>query len=409
MNYNQVKNNPNRKEWWKAMCTEFENIEKKNVWQIVEKSKVPENRQIIGNRWVFVKKDDGRFRARTVAKGYNQIPGKDFQENHAPVVNDTTFHFVLAWKVMYGLTSGQFDIETAFLYGDLDEEIWMEFPEGYDDYLEETQRITKDPKTYCVKLNKALYGLVQAARQWWKKFKEIMLSLKFKPSEADPCLFVRTNPTNEVTSFVILYVDDGGIIGTQETIDELVSGLSEDFKVKYLGQMEHFVGCHLIENKAKDTLWIHQPKLIKNLKTHFGQLVESVRFFSTPAIPRTVIIRPTAEETKLSTEEQTKFRSGVGMLLYLVKHSRPDIANAVRELSKVADGATEAHWKALLRVIKYVLSTENYGLKIKPTLKENFYMEGISDSEYAGDKDTRISVYGFILYFCGAPIAWKSK
>ena len=94
---------------------------------------------------------------------------------------------------------------------------------------------------------------------------------------------------------------------------------------------------------------------------------------------------------------------------YLVKHSRPDIVNAVRELSKVADGATEAHWKALLQVIKYVLSTENYGLKIKPTLKENFYMEGISDSEYAGDKDTRISVYGYILYFCGAPIAWKSK
>ena len=88
------------------------------------------------------------------------------------------------------------------------------------------------------------------------------------------------------------------------------------------------------------------------------------------------------------------------MLLYLVKHSR---------LSKVADGATEMHWKALLRVIKYVLSTENHGLKIKPTLTESFYMEGISDSEYGGDKDNRISVYGYVLYFCGAPIAWKSK
>ena len=93
-----------------------------------------------------------------------------------------------------------------FLYGDLDE--------GYDDYLEETHKIIEDPRTYCVKLNKALYGLVQAARQWWKKFKEIMLSL---------------------------------------------------------GQMEHFVGCYLIENKEKDTLWINQPKLMKNLKTHFGQ------------------------------------------------------------------------------------------------------------------------------------------
>jgi len=97
------------------------------------------------------------------------------------------------------------------------------------------------------------------------------------------------------------------------------------------------------------------------------------------------------------------------MLLYLVKHSRPDIANAVRELSKVADGATKLHWKALLRVIKYVLSTENHGLKLNPTLGDKFYLEGISDSEYAGDKETRISVYGYILYFCGAPIAWKSK
>ena len=173
--------------------------------------------------------------------------------------------------------------------------------------------------------------------------------------------------------------------------------------------MEHFVGCHLIENKNHDTLWIHQPKLIKNLKSHFGELIKSVRFYNTPAIPKSVIIRPKTDEMKLSEDKQKQYRSGVGMLLYLVKHSRPDIANAVRELSKVADGATEAHWKALLRVIKYVLSTENFGLKIKPTMKESFYMEGISDSEYAGDKDTRISVYGYILYFCGAPIAWKSK
>jgi len=98
------------------------------------------------------------------------------------------------------------------------------------------------------------------------------------------------------------------------------------------------------------------------------------------------------------------------MLLYLVKHSRPDISNAVRELSKVADGATEAHWKALLRCIKYVLDTRKQGLKLKPKVEEQgFYLEGISDSEYAGDPDTRISVFGYVLYFCGAPISWKSK
>jgi Reverse transcriptase (RNA-dependent DNA polymerase) len=101
--------------------------------------------------------------------------------------------------------------------------------------------VYKATKLFCVKLNKALYGLVQAARQWWKKFKKKMLLLGYRPSEADPCLFVKKNQTEKVVSFIFLYVDDGGIIGTQETNDELVSGLSEDFKVIYLGQMEHFV------------------------------------------------------------------------------------------------------------------------------------------------------------------------
>jgi hypothetical protein len=101
---------------------------------------------------------------------------------------------------------------------------------------------------------------------------------------------------------------------------------------------------------------------------------------------------------------------GVGMLLYLVKHLRPDISNSVRELLKLADGRTEAHFKALLRTVKYVIVTEELGLLIQPKFNNNvFYLEGISDREYAGDPDTRVSVYGNVLFFCGAPIAWKSK
>jgi hypothetical protein len=101
---------------------------------------------------------------------------------------------------------------------------------------------------------------------------------------------------------------------------------------------------------------------------------------------------------------------GVCMLLYLVKHSSPDISNSVRELSKVANDATEAHFKALLRTVKYVIDTEGLCLLIQSKFNnDGFYLEGISDSEYAGDPDTRISVYGYVLYFCGAPIAWKSK
>jgi Reverse transcriptase (RNA-dependent DNA polymerase) len=114
--YLEAKQSKSWKSWQNAMAIEFKNMEDKKVWEIHEKKKLPSGRKLIGNRWVFAQKDDGRYRARTVAKGFSQVPGKDFQENHAPVVNDTTFHLVLALKVLFKLEAGQFDIETAFLY-----------------------------------------------------------------------------------------------------------------------------------------------------------------------------------------------------------------------------------------------------------------------------------------------------
>ena len=141
-------------------------------------------------------------------------------------------------------------------------------------------------------------------------------------------------------------------------------------------------------------------------------MVANLKPVKTPAAPRTNISRPEKGDTLISAADQSKFRSGAGMLLYLVKHSRLDIANAVRELSKVEDGANHAHWKALLRTIKYVICTEKLALRLKPntlTQGAQFHLSGISDSDYAGDKQTRTSVFGYVIYFCGAPIAWKSK
>jgi Reverse transcriptase (RNA-dependent DNA polymerase) len=412
--YAEAQKSESWSEWKKAAYTEFKNMETKKVWKIVEKSQVPAGRKIIANRWVFARKDDGRYRARTVAKGFSQIPGKDFSENFAPVVNDATFRIVLTLKELFELSSEQFDVETAFLYGDLDEDLWMELPEGYQEYLREEHQYEVNPKSYCVKLQKAIYGLVQAARQWWKKFTKALQKLCYEPSKVDPCLFINTKNKNK-PSYIILYVDDGGIFGTEDEILRVLTELKKEFVIKSLGKLEHFVGCHIIENKqskneTKKGLKIHQPKLLNNLKKHFGKLVSKVRSYKTPAAPKTVIMRPKPGDPIISEEDQTKFRSGVGMLLYLVKHSRPDINNAVRELAKVADGATEAHWANLLRTIKFVLDTENFALFLNPVLaQDGFTMEGLSDSEYAGDRDTRISVYGYLIYFCGALIAWKSK
>ena len=97
------------------------------------------------------------------------------------------------------------------------------------------------------------------------------------------------------------------------------------------------------------------------------------------------------------------------MLLYLLKHSRPDLSNVVQELSKGMDGAGLEHWKDMLRVIKYVLHTESYGLKMCPNAEHTWELRGLSDSDFASDKEKRVSTFGYVVYFNGIPVAWRSK
>ena len=114
--------------------------------------------------------------------------------------------------------------------------------------------------------------------------------------------------------------------------------------------------------------------------------------------------------SKVDEKTQSMYRSGMGTLLYLTKHSRPDITNPVREFSKSMDGfymgqVTEMYWE-----INFVLEMKTLGLRMVPTSKDDIWkLEALSDSEFMNDKDTRYSVYGYIIYFCGVPVAWKSK
>ena len=121
-------------------------------------------------------------------------------------------------------------------------------------------------------------------------------------------------------------------------------------------------------------------------------------------------MRPTDKTEKIDGNLQSKYCSGVGMLLYLIKYSRPDLANVVRELSKCMDGANLAAYKEMLRVIKFVLDTKDYCLKLNPVFEnEEWDLVSYSDSDWAGNPENRISVTGFIIYLLGAPICWRSK
>jgi hypothetical protein len=212
--------------------------------------------------------------------------------------------------------------------------------------------------------------------------------------------------------YMALYVDDVYASGNEEALDDSIMGLRKYFKIKVVDDLTDYLSCEIIFNKDKSKAWLGQPHLIKNLESKFGDLVKTSQKYRTPGTPGQGVMRPLKGDEKISAEDQSTYRSGVGMLLYLVKHSRPDISNAVRELSKSMDGASMAAFKELKRVIKFVLDTKTMGLKMNPQMNTDISEWDIvvyTDSDWAGDKVTRISVTGFIIFLLGVPIFWKSK
>ena len=347
---------------------------------------------------MFDIKRDGRFRPRLAACGYSQIPGVDFTHSFAPVISDQTWKILLAYMMLTKCSSKIVDVETAFLEGTLDEDIYMEIPEGMDG--------TKDE---CVKLRRSIYGLVQAARQYYTLYIKSLRDCGFTGGRVDPCLMMRKNEKGVV--YVAIWVDDSLLVGDDAAIDATIEDLQKaGFKLKIEGSLDDYLSCQIITNEKGDKGWIQQPHLIKKIDKAFGQLVRKMKVYKTPASTGIKIVR-NEDGPKINQEMQKTYRSGVGMLLYLVKHTRPDIANAVRELSKVLDGASPAAYKELMRCIKYVLDTRDLSLKFSPKLEEGqkWNIIAYSDSDWATDPETRISITGFILYLCGVPISWKSK
>ena len=158
-------------------------------------------------------------------------------------------------------------------------------------------------------------------------------------------------------------------------------------------------------NKVKTRGWLGQPSIIKSLEQTFGKRAMKERLSLTPGTSRFTTRRLENPEDKVSPEEHETYRSGVGTLLYLTKHTRPDIYNPVREFSKTMDAPAPVHLKEMYKLIRFVLSTKDYGLKFELMKDMKWALKALSDSDFASDKETRISVFGYIIYFCGIPIA----
>ena len=197
---------------------------------------------LVGCRWVFKVERNGVYHARFVAKGFSQIPGVDFTDNYSPVVNDVTFRVVVARMIIENMKGKVVDIDNAFLNGDLEHEIYMKIPERYDEVI--NPRVDKED---CLISQKAIYGLVQAASQFWKKIVDKMQEGGFKLSEADPCMLYKED--EKWVCIIIIYIDDRLIIGKEEAIDDAIKVLQGHFQVKEPTRLEDCLGVQIVQSE----------------------------------------------------------------------------------------------------------------------------------------------------------------
>ena len=375
--------------WKEAMISEYDSILKNDTWELVER---PEKKKVIGTKWVWkVKyKADGsleKFKARLVAQGYSQIEGFDVQETFAPTARMTTIRMVIALAASRGWPIYQMDVKSAFLNGHLKEEVYVTQPPGFE--------MPNSENKVC-KLKKALYGLKQAPRAWNKRIDSFLGSIDFKQCASDASMYVKMKDGKQV--IIIIYVDDLVLTGDhEECIGQTQECLKTEFEMTDLGILHYFLGIEVWQTSVG--IFMSQRKYATEILKTFGMMDSKSK--STPM----------ESNCKLSQEDPSpmvdirKYRQLVGSLIFLC-NTRPDICFAVGVVSRFSNKPKETHWKAALRVLKYIVGTLNYGIFYKPTIDE---LSGYCDSDWAGDSDSRKSVSGYCFSIGSGAVSWTSK
>lgn len=379
------------KEWKIAMKSEYDALISQKTWETVPR---PKGKNVIKTKWVFRKKykSDGsieKYKARMVAKGFSQKPGVDYQEVFAPVVRYDTVRFLLSIAAEKKLSIKQVDVVGAFLYGDLEEDIFIEEPEGF--------QTCSDGSKVC-RLKKALYGLKQAPRQWNKKFNAFLMSAGLKATDADPCLY--TNKDH--TLLFAPYVDDGLLVAKDpQLLNRVIRQMESQFNVT-VGEAEFFVGIQI--EQQSDGIFIHQSAYTERILERF-----KMTDCNATATPSDISQKMLKESENMPADgtitEKFPYRELIGSVMFLMICSRPDISCAVSLLSQYLDNPTQQHVVAAKRVLRYLQGTKSLGIKYSGSSP----LIGYSDADYAGDEATRRSRTGMVFVMNGGPIVWLSQ
>ncbi|GKB17529.1 retrovirus-related pol polyprotein from transposon TNT 1-94, partial [Tanacetum coccineum] len=376
--------------WIKAMQEELNKFERLEVWELVPR---PDKVMVITLKWIYrVKLDELggilKNKDRLVARGYRQEEGIDFEESFAPVARLEAIRIFLAFAAHMNMVVYQMDVKTAFLNGNLREEVYVSQPDGFMD---------KDNPNHVYKLKKALYGLKQAPRAWYDMLSSLLISQDFSKGLVDPTLFIRRD--GKELLLVQIYVDD--IIfaaSTPELCDLFSKIMCSKFKMSMMGKISFFLGLQI--SQSPRGIFINQSKYaLESLKKYGFDSCDPV---DTPMVEKSKL----DEDKEGKAVDPSHYRGMIGTLLYLTA-SRPDLQFAICMCARYQARPTEKHLNAVKRIFRYLKGTVHRGLWYPKD--SSIALTAFADADHAGCQDTRRSTSGSMQLLGDRLVSWSSK
>ena len=388
--YKEAMADPDSDKWSAAMQEEYASLQDNKTWTLVDR---PTNQRVLPGKWVYKHKrgpngEIVRYKARWVIRGDQQREGIDFNETFATVVKPMSYKLIFAIAAALDWEIDQMDVKTAFLYGKVEETVFMEQPTGLDD---------GSPKV-C-KLDRALYGLKQAPRVWYNTLSDFLQQLGFQPLDADASVFHKKGV------IIAIYVDDLLIAGRdRHEIDVLKKALNQRFQMSDLGPVNFYLGMTVTRDRPNRVLRLGQHSYLTKVLRDFG--MEECKAAVTPMDAAGSNLVPAPKEYTATPAVVKEYQRLIGSLMYAMLGSRPDIAFAVSMVSRFASNPTPEHTTAAKRILRYLRGTLDFQLTYRGDLGA---LTGYSDADWAGDKDTRRSTGGFVFNVGSGIVSWSSK
>ena len=377
--------------WKEAMEKEMKSLKDNEVWELTS---LPPGKKAVGCKWVYKVKinNDGsveRYKARLVARGFDQRYGSDYDETFCPVVRLESLRTLIALSTQRELELHHVDVNTAFLNGTLQEEVYMSQPTGYEE---------KGKEHLVCRLRKSIYGLKQSSRCWNTALDSHLKKMGFTQSKSDPCIYTSGGGD---TFYIGVYVDDLIVAGKdKEQMKRVKEELSSKFDIKDLGKLSYFLGMSIVRNQEKKMTWMGQPTYAQTLLAKMG--MSDCKPAKTPVDSGHRLTKATDDEVAI---DQPSYQSVVGSLMYLATCTRPDIAYAVGVLARFSSKPNQSHWTAVKCVLRYLKGTTGHGI----VYRGDSDVLGYSDADWAGDADDRKSTSGYLFLIAGGPVSWRSR